>query len=62
MHSFVGEIAQIIGPVVDVYFKDGVPPLLSAMTLERKDGTALVLETQQHLGDNVVRSVALGCD
>lgn len=59
MQTFTGEITQIIGPVVDVSFPEGVPPLLAAMKLDNKD-RELVFEVQQHLGNNVVRSVALG--
>lgn len=59
MQQYVGQIDQIIGPVVDVAFPEGVPPVMAALHVQRGDST-LVLETQQHLGDNVVRSVALG--
>lgn len=55
-----GKIIQIIGPVIDVEFSAGnLPAIYNA--LELKNGTEkLVLEVQQHLGENVVRTVALG--
>jgi len=53
-----GRITQVIGPVVDVAFEGGLPPLLSALTVERKEGV-LVLEVEQHLLGNQVRTVAM---
>lgn len=55
-----GRITQIIGPVIDVEFSSGnIPSIYNALELtNRKE--KLVLEVQQHLGDNVVRTVALG--
>src|SRR5574342_767940 len=58
----VGKIVQIIGPVVDVAFEDGaLPAILSALEVERdsKSASRLVLEVQQHLGENTVRTVAM---
>jgi len=55
-----GKIAQIIGPVVDVDFVEGnLPSIMDALTVTREDGTELVLETQQHLGEERVRTVAM---
>ncbi|MCB0290702.1 MAG: F0F1 ATP synthase subunit beta [Calditrichaeota bacterium] len=55
-----GVIKQIIGPVVDVQFPEGkLPHIYSAINVKREDGTTLVLEAQQHLGENIVRSVAM---
>ncbi len=55
-----GKISQIIGPVVDVDFPEGrLPSILDALTITRPDGTKLVLETQQHLGEERVRTVAM---
>ncbi len=55
-----GKISQIIGPVVDVYFPEGqLPSILDALTITRADGTKLVLETQQHLGEERVRTVSM---
>jgi len=55
-----GKISQIIGPVVDVDFPEGqLPSILDALTITRPDGSKLVLETQQHLGEERVRTVAM---
>ena len=55
-----GRIAQIIGPVIDVEFPHGaVPNIHDACTIERQDKTKLVIETELHLGENVVRCVAM---
>jgi len=59
-----GRIVQIIGPVVDIDFSGGaLPSILNAVKIPRKgaDGAAeeLVVEVQQHLGDNRVRTVAM---
>jgi F-type H+-transporting ATPase subunit beta len=55
-----GKIVQIIGAVVDVRFDDGeLPQILNALEIKREDGSRLVLEAQQHLGENTVRCVAM---
>ncbi len=55
-----GKISQIIGPVVDVDFPEGdLPAILDALTVTRPDGTKLILETQQHLGEERVRTVSM---
>ncbi len=55
-----GKISQIIGPVVDVDFQEGgLPAILDALTVTRQDGTNLVLETQQHLGEERVRTISM---
>ncbi len=59
-----GKIVQIIGPVVDVEFPEGqLPAIYNALVVEYElplqGKTRLVLETQQHLGDNWVRAVAM---
>lgn len=54
-----GLVKQVIGPVVDVQFDEGkLPEIYSALRIEREEGV-LVLEVQQHLGENVVRTVAM---
>jgi len=53
-----GKIVQVIGPVVDVRFGSGnLPEIYNALFIESED---LTLETQQHIGDNTVRAIALG--
>lgn len=59
-----GVIVQVIGPVVDVDFTGGtLPPIYNALTIQRVDAEGkddtLVLEVQQHLGENRVRTVAM---
>ncbi|MFQ5751252.1 MAG: F0F1 ATP synthase subunit beta [bacterium] len=55
-----GRIAQIIGAVVDVQFEDGeLPELLTALEIDRGNGRPLVLEVQQHLGEQTARCVAM---
>ncbi len=55
-----GKIVQIIGPVVDVKFESGdMPNLFNAVNIKKEDGTNLVLEVAQHLGDNVVRCISM---
>ena len=55
-----GKISQIIGPVVDVEFNEGeLPAIYNAIKINREDESELVLEAQQHLGENIVRCVAM---
>src|SRR5213596_1702675 len=58
-----GKIVQVIGPVVDVEFSDQLPAIYNALTVEFEvlgKTTRLTLEVEQHLGDNWVRTVAMG--
>jgi F-type H+/Na+-transporting ATPase subunit beta len=60
--SNIGRVKQIIGPVVDVSFAgEGsvLPDILNALTITRENGDILVLECQQHLGEDSVRTVAM---
>ena len=55
-----GKVLQVIGPVVDVEFPGGsVPQILHALEIDRGDLGTLVLEVQQHLGENRVRTIAM---
>ncbi len=56
--NLVGRIAQVIGAVVDVAFEGELPPILSALETDN-GGTRLVLEVAQHLGEDVVRTIAM---
>ena len=58
MSTKTGTITQIIGPVVDVHFKDGVPALEHALHVQKGDGT-LTLEVAQHVGLDRVRAIAM---
>ncbi|KAJ1769110.1 atp2, beta subunit of the F1 sector of mitochondrial F1F0 ATP synthase, partial [Coemansia sp. RSA 1843] len=54
-----GQVRQVIGAVVDVQFEqDNLPPILNALELNN-NGTRLVLEVSQHLGENTVRTIAM---
>lgn len=56
----VGKIKQIIGAVIDVGFPHGnLPEIYNALEVTREDGTKLLLECQQHLGEDGVRTVAM---
>ncbi|MDT8445905.1 MAG: F0F1 ATP synthase subunit beta [bacterium] len=58
-----GKITQVIGPVVDVEFEGGnLPAILDALVIEYEysgDKLKLILETQQHMGENTVRTIAM---
>ncbi len=55
-----GKILQITGAVVDVKFGDGhLPRIMNALSIKTDDGSDLVLETAQHLGEGVVRTIAM---
>jgi F-type H+-transporting ATPase subunit beta len=57
--TLTGVIHQVIGPVVDVKFDGGLPAILDALHVERHGQAPLVLEVSQHVGADVVRSVAM---
>ncbi|MBQ2164441.1 MAG: F0F1 ATP synthase subunit beta [Muribaculaceae bacterium] len=62
MNENFGKITQVIGPVVDVTFEgegSKVPEIYSALVVKRHDGTELMLEVEQHIGENTVRCVAM---
>ncbi len=55
-----GKVKQIIGAVVDVQFAEGkLPEIYNALELTRENGDKLVLEVQQHLGEDSVRTIAM---
>ena len=57
-----GYITQVIGPVVDVAFEgegNEVPPIYAALKIERENGAELIVEVEQHIGENTVRCVAM---
>ena len=53
-----GHVRQVMGAVVDVQFEEHLPKILNALDTENQ-GTRLVLEVAQHLGENTVRTVAM---
>src|SRR5919112_6024457 len=56
--NITGRVSQVIGAVVDVAFEGDLPPILSALETDNQ-GNRLVLEVAQHLGENVVRTIAM---
>src|SRR6202165_1995732 len=54
-----GKIKQIIGAVIDVQFEGKLPEIYNALELKRPTGETLVLEVQQHLGEDSVRCIAM---
>lgn len=54
----IGQVCQVIGAVVDVRFDDGLPPILTALEV-MDNQIRLVLEVASHLGENVVRCIAM---
>jgi len=59
--SKIGKIKQIIGAVVDVHFpnQQSLPEIYNALTIVRPGGEKLILEVQQHLGEDSVRAIAM---
>lgn len=56
-----GRISQVIGPVVDVAFDDGIPlpKIYDALEVRKGDGTRVILEVQAHVGENTVRTISM---
>ena len=56
-----GKVVQVIGPVVDVQFplNESLPDINNALTVEREDGSKLVIEVALELGDGVMRTIAM---
>lgn len=57
-----GKVSQVIGPVVDVSFEEKgakLPNILDALQIVKSNGQKVVLECQQHLGEDVVRAIAM---
>ncbi len=65
MTNLTGHISQIIGPVVDVHFnlaedkETQLPSIHEALSIKRNDGRELIVEVQQHIGEDTVRTVAM---
>ncbi|MCU0445172.1 MAG: F0F1 ATP synthase subunit beta [Microscillaceae bacterium] len=58
----IGKITQVIGPVVDVSFSDpnsSLPKIYNALKVTKNNGQVVILETQQHLGEDRVRTIAM---
>ncbi len=62
MSLIKGEVIQVIGPVVDVKFertKDELPKIFEALEIIKQDNSVLVVECQQHIGENTVRTISM---
>ena len=62
MSEKFGYITQVIGPVVDVSFEgegNTIPPIYAALKIERNNESDLLVEVEQHIGENTVRCVAM---
>jgi F-type H+-transporting ATPase subunit beta len=57
--SKVGKVKQVIGAVVDVQFEGTLPQIYNSLELKRQNGDILVMEVQQHLGEDSVRCIAM---
>jgi len=58
----IGQVKQVIGPVVDVSFSGAdakLPEILNALIIKRPSGEDLILECQRHLGEDSVRTIAM---
>ena len=55
-----GKVSQVMGAVVDVIFEDGnLPSIMNALEIERENEDKLILEVAQHIGDSIIRTVAM---
>ena len=56
-----GKISQIIGPVIDVHFSDAaeLPNIYDALEITKADGNKVILEVEQHIGEDSVRCIAM---
>ncbi len=62
MSNNTGKVSQIIGPVVDVVFDNNeneLPNIYDSLEITRENGSKLVLECQQHIGEDTVRAIAM---
>ncbi|MGZ9414165.1 F0F1 ATP synthase subunit beta [Mycoplasma sp. 5370] len=60
MEKNIGKIVQILGPVIDVKFESGkLPALLNALEVNLNANKKIILEVEQHIGDDVVRTIAM---
>ena len=62
MSNNTGKVSQIIGPVVDVVFDNNeneLPNIYDSLEITRDNGSKLVLECQQHIGEDTVRAIAM---
>ena len=62
MSATIGKVSQIIGPVIDVQFdteQNELPKIYDSLEIRKADGSILVLEVQQHIGEDIVRTISM---
>ena len=61
MSTITGKVSQIIGPVIDVEFntESELPKIYDSLEIKKTDGSILVLEVQQHIGEDTVRTISM---
>ena len=62
MAQSIGKIVQVIGPVIDVRFNtenNKLPNILDALEIKRENGQIIVLECQQHIGEDTIRAISM---
>lgn len=60
MSKNIGKVVQVIGPVVDIKFdSDSLPSIYNAIEITMQDGKILVAEVEQHVGDDIVRTISM---
>ncbi|HET6243871.1 MAG: F0F1 ATP synthase subunit beta [Bacteroidetes bacterium] len=62
MSNNTGKIVQVIGPVIDVSFEQSggsLPNILDALEIVKENGQKIILECQQHVGEDTVRTIAM---
>ena len=61
MSTITGKVSQIIGPVIDVEFntENELPKIYDSLEIKKADGSILVLEVQQHIGEDTVRTISM---
>ena len=62
MSTITGKVSQIIGPVIDVEFNTdnhSLPKIYDSLEIKKENGSILVLEVQQHIGEDTVRTISM---
>jgi len=62
MAQSIGKIVQVIGPVIDIRFdaeNNKLPNILDALEVTRENGQIVILECQQHIGDDTIRAISM---
>ena len=61
MSQITGKVSQVVGPVIDVEFEVGVtlPKIYDSLSITKSDGIVIVLEVQSHIGESIVRTIAM---